>query len=188
VRVTRAQAAANRDRIIAGASRLFREKGIAGVAVADLMEEAGLTHGGFYGHFASKDDLAAEACRRTLGRSAEKWRALADGARAKPLAAIVANYLSARHRDNPGGGCSFATLAVDVARQDGPIRRAFTDGLRALFDVLSAYVPGRTAAARRKKALATMSGLVGAMVLARVVDDPALSDEILAAAAAEFSG
>jgi len=184
MRVSKEQAAENRRRIVEVAGALFREKGFNGIGVADLMKEAGLTHGGFYGHFASKDDLAAEACTGTLATAAERWERLAREKPEEALATIAGNYLSAKHRDKPATGCPIAALGVDAARQDGPVRRAFTEGLRPFIDTLTNLLPGRSKAARREKALATLSGLVGAVILARAVDDPALSDEILAAAKA----
>ena len=165
VRVTREQAAANREKILEIAGALFRERGFDGIGVADIMKRAGLTHGGFYGHFASKDDLAAEITARVLGRSGWMER------------------LSPRHRDDPGRGCLFAALGSDVVRQPRSVRRAFTEGLRLRVDALARLAPGRSAAVRRQKALATMAELVGALILSRAVDDPKFSDEILEAAA-----
>jgi TetR/AcrR family transcriptional repressor of nem operon len=150
------------------------------------MQDAGLTHGGFYGHFTSKDDLAAEACAKTLASSAERWARLVGEAPDEALAAIVGTYLSARHRDNPGDGCAYATLGPEAARQNPAIRRSFSDGIRAHTEILAGVLPGRSKAAQREKALATISGLVGALVLARAVEDVSLSDEILNAAKTEF--
>lgn len=186
MRVSKEQAAENRNRIIDVAGTLFRERGFAGIGVADLMKEAGLTHGGFYGHFASKDDLAAQACARTLAAAAAWWETQA-AAPGESLRAIVSSYLSEQHRDAPGRGCAIAALATDVSRQGSAVRRAFTDGLRPFIATLTRILPERREAARRKKALATLSGLVGALILARAVDDPALSTEILEAAATIFS-
>jgi TetR/AcrR family transcriptional regulator, transcriptional repressor for nem operon len=188
MRVTKEQAAENRGRIIDVASMLFRRKGFDGIGVADLMKSAGLTHGGFYGHFASKDDLAAKAYSHAIAATADRWSALADDRPADALRAIAASYLSARHRDNPGAGCPMVALGSDVARGDSSLRRAFTEGLRPLIDVLTQIAPGRSKASQREKALATMAGLVGAVILARAVDDPALSEEILGAAATAFGG
>jgi TetR/AcrR family transcriptional repressor of nem operon len=188
VKVSREQAAANHDRIVEVASELFRERGFEGVAVADLMKAAGLTHGGFYGHFDSKNDLAAQACARSLERSAEKWRTLAAEGGDESLKAITEHYLSDRHRDEPGRGCAYAALAADVARQNNPaLRHIFTGGLRPLIDVLTRLLPGQSRAARRKKALARLSGMIGAVILARAVDDAPLSNEILAAARSAVS-
>ena len=181
VRVTREQAAANREKILEVAGALFRERGFDGIGVAEIMERAGLTHGGFYGHFASKDDLAAEITARVLGRSG--WMERLTGTQKPSFSDLVRQYLSPRHRDDPGRGCLFAALGSDVVRQPRSVRRAFTDGLRLRVDALARLAPGRSAAARRQKSLATMAGLVGALILSRAVDDPKFSDEILEAAA-----
>jgi TetR/AcrR family transcriptional regulator, transcriptional repressor for nem operon len=185
MKVSREQVAEHRRRIVGAAGRLFREKGFDGVGVADIMKSAGLTHGGFYGHFASKEDLVAQACAGCA--NVDAWLAVTERAPKNPLAAIVGHYLSARHRDHPETGCLFAALGPDVARQRGGAQRAFADGLRARLDFLAKLVTGRSKAAKRKKAITTMSTLVGALVLARAVDDPSLSDEILSAAAANFT-
>jgi TetR/AcrR family transcriptional regulator, transcriptional repressor for nem operon len=181
VRVTREQAAANREKILEVAGALFRERGFDGIGVADIMKRAGLTHGGFYGHFASKDDLAAEITARVLGRSG--WMERLTGTPKPSFSDLVRQYLSPRHRDDPGRGCLFAALGSDVVRQPRSVRRAFTEGLRLRVDALARLAPGRSAAARRQKSLATMAGLVGALILSRAVDDPKFSDEILEAAA-----
>ena len=181
MRVTREEAAANRERILEVAGALFRERGFDGIGVADIMKRAGLTHGGFYGHFASKDDLAAEITSRVLGR--DGWLERLTGTARPSPGAVVRAYLSRRHRDDPGRGCLFAALGSDVVRQPRSVRRAFTDGLRLRVEALRRVLPGRSAAARRREALAMLSGLVGALILSRAVDDPKLSDEILDAAA-----
>ncbi|KMO41433.1 hypothetical protein VQ02_05530 [Methylobacterium variabile] len=181
MRVTREQFQENRRRILEAAGRLLREKGFSAVTVAEVMEAAGLTHGGFYGHFASKEDLAAQALAQALAPAPGRPGAAPD------LAGFVAGYLSAAHRDRPGGGCALAALGSEAARQPAPVRRAFTEGLEArLARMQEAVMPQALPEGDRAAALATMSGLVGALVLARAVDDPALSDEILAAARAAF--
>jgi TetR/AcrR family transcriptional regulator, transcriptional repressor for nem operon len=186
MKVTREQAEANRARIIEVAGELFREKGFDGIGVADLMKAAGLTHGGFYGHFQSKDDLAAQACERAMAGTLEKWTRYVAESPDEPLASLVSQYLSTRHRDNVRKGCLFASLGAESGRQGSAVRRTVTAGLRSMIDLLSGIVPGRSKAARREKALATMSGMLGAVVLARAVDDSALSEEILRAALATF--
>lgn len=189
MKVSKEQMAENRERILDVAAQLFREKGFDGIGVADLMKSAGLTHGGFYGHFASKDELMAEASARALQRLQAAWAAMAREAAAQgqePLAAIEAAYLSPRHRDAPGQGCLLAALGSDAARQGPAVRRAVTEGVRAQVEGLASLVPGRTKAARRQRALADYASLVGAMVLARAVDDEDLSNEILRAAAASL--
>jgi len=188
VRVSREQFTENRQRILEVAARLFREKGFEGVGVDGIMEEVGLTHGGFYGHFASKADLAEQACAVAVGRSAEKWEALADGPPATALAEITRSYLSKRHRDDPGAGCVIAALGGEVARRSDPVRTTVTSGVRAQIGILEGVVGGRSKGERREKAIAALSGMVGGMVLARLVDDPVLSNEILSGAAAAFGG
>jgi TetR/AcrR family transcriptional regulator, transcriptional repressor for nem operon len=183
MRVSREKAAENRARVVATASRLFRQKGFDGIGVADLMNEAGLTHGGFYGQFESKEQLAVEASRLQHDASAAKWRATVDANPKHPLAALIDQYLSKRHCDELGG-CMFAALAADAARQGDAVRATFTDGLEALLAVLVDVAPGRTKAARRRAAIATMAQLVGTVMLARAVDDRALAEEIRSSSAA----
>jgi TetR/AcrR family transcriptional repressor of nem operon len=182
MRVTREQADANREKVLDTAGMLFRKHGFDGIGVADIMKRAGLTHGGFYGHFSSKHDLAAEACARVLGRAG--WIERLTGTPNPSLERFVRDYLSPSHRDDPSRGCLFAAVGSDVVRQPRSVRRAFTEGLRSRLDALQKLIPGRSTAARREKTLATMAALVGALVLARAVDDPRLSDEILEATAA----
>lgn len=179
MKVTREQAAQNRERIVETAAQLFRERGFDGIGVADLMKEAGLTHGGFYGHFSSKEDLIAEAAARALTGSLTLWSKLADRTSGDPLSAVAGAYLSRKHRDDPGAGCLLAALGPDVSRQGPSVRRAVTGYVRSAIDLLTQLVPGRSRAARRQKAIGTYATLVGAMVLARAVDDRVLSQEIL---------
>src|SRR5262245_33321618 len=124
MKVTREEAARNRERIVDAAARLFRERGFEGIGVADLMKEVGLTHGGFYGHFASKDDLEVEACTRALAHSLALWRKRSEVTRGDPLSAITDVYLTAKHRDDPGAGCLLAALGSDVSRRGPSVRRA----------------------------------------------------------------
>jgi TetR/AcrR family transcriptional repressor of nem operon len=179
MKVSREQAAQNRERILEGAAQRFRERGFEGIGVADLMKEAGLTHGGFYGHFSSKEDLIAEASARALTRSLALLNELAERASADPVSAVADAYLSSRHRDNPGTGCLLAALGPDVARQGPAVRRAVSEYVRSAVDLLTRALPGKSRAAKRQKAIGTYATLVGAMVMARAVDDRALSQEIL---------
>jgi TetR/AcrR family transcriptional repressor of nem operon len=189
--VTREQVAKNRRRIVETASKLFREKGFDGVSVADIMKSAGLTHGAFYGYFASKDELAAQACANAVSNTMETWTALAALAGDKStdqLRAIVGSYVTASHRDDLGEGCVLAALGADAVRQCGAVRSAFTEGIRSTVAMLSMIAPGRSSAVQREKALVTLAGLVGTLTLARAADDPSLSDEILNAALKTFGG
>jgi TetR/AcrR family transcriptional repressor of nem operon len=183
MRVSREKAAENREKIVAAAGSLFREKGFDRAAVADLMKAAGLTHGGFYGHFESKDALVAEALSRVLAGSVERWRGYADKDPAGALARIVRRYLSTEMRDDPSGACAIPSLGAEVARQGQEARSAFTRGISGLVEALTRLMPRRSEEKRRAEALATLSALVGAVVLARAVDDRDFSDEILAATA-----
>ena len=180
MRVSREQAAQNRERIVETASRLFREKGYDGIGVADLMKSAGLTHGGFYGHFASKEDLLAEACGKAMANSVETWRKVLGNAPDNPRGVIARYYLTQQHRDNPGKGCALASLGPDAARVGEEVRQAMAEGLQAQLRVLADALTG-TPAERRREAIATYAALVGGLVLSRAVADKHQSDEILAA-------
>lgn len=173
------QAAQNRDRVLDVAAQLFRERGFDGIGVADLMKVAGLTHGGFYGQFASKEDLMAQACVRASQNSFKKFQAAADRTPDSPLTGVAHMYLSALHRDQPGNGCLIAALGADAAREGPPLRRAISEGVHSVVGLLAGLVRGRTRAVKRARALSTYASMVGALVLARAVDDEALSDEIL---------
>jgi TetR/AcrR family transcriptional repressor of nem operon len=184
MKVSRIQEAENHERILDVATRLFRERGIDGIGVADLMKAAGLTHGAFYGHFKSKEDLVAQACARAVSRMRQNWTNVIDQATGDPLEALAATYLTPKHRDSAGRGCPMAALGSEIARQGPPVRRAFTDELRPFLDYLSRIVQGNSNNLRRQRALATYAGLVGALIVSRAVDDPDLSNEILSAVAA----
>jgi TetR/AcrR family transcriptional repressor of nem operon len=187
MRVSREKAAQHRDRIIDAAGALFRAKGFGGIGVADIMKAADLTHGGFYGHFASKDDLVAQASRRTMVRAATNWTKLVEAAPDNPYAALLKHYLSPKHRDDPGKGCAFAALGNDAARSGKIVRKAFAEGLAPLIDILAQSIPGKSNAARRRKAVAAMATLVGALTMARAVEGTPLSDEMLEAAHRELA-
>ena len=187
MKVTREQAERNRERVVEAAARLFRERGFEGVGVADLMKSAGLTHGGFYGQFNSKEHLMVEACGQAQEESDQKWRELLEHTPKKPLSAIASFYLSPQHRDNPGTGCVVAALSIDAARQGTPVRAAFTEAVKRMVAFLEQFVPGRSAKTRRREALVTYASMVGAIVLARTVNDTALSEEILEAAHSQLA-
>jgi TetR/AcrR family transcriptional repressor of nem operon len=184
-RVSRAEAQSHREAITDASSRLFRERGLKAVSVADLMGAAGLTHGGFYGHFESKDALAAEATAHAFRQSAERWRrriARAADARAA-RAALVEPFLDPRSVPNAGQGCPTVALASDVAREDpaAPVRAAYAQGLEDLLAILAGVEPAGDAAAARRAALADYATMAGALLLARATAGTPLSDELLAA-------
>ena len=180
MRVSRQQAAENRQRIVEAGARLFRDGGFDGIGVDAIMKEAGLTHGGFYGHFASKDALAEEAVAHALEHSTA-WQD-----RMTSLAELVSIYLSPRHRADRANGCAVAALGADVARQRPVLRRTVAAGIRAQIDRIVSLLKGGTPANRRRRAIATYAGMVGALTLARAVDDPVLAQEILTAAQQTF--
>jgi TetR/AcrR family transcriptional regulator, transcriptional repressor for nem operon len=186
MRVSKDQAAENRARIINVASQQFRQKGFDGIGVADLMKNAGLTHGGFYGHFASKDDLIAVSCDEAMKRSAEKWSTLAERGSEEALNAIVSSYLAKSDCGGLANSCTMAMLAPDIARHGGEVQTKFTDGTKRLLGILASVTPGSSDVEKRENAIATMAGLVGAVVLSRAVNDPAFADEILNAGHAVF--
>src|SRR5271168_1737933 len=132
MKVSREKAVENRERIIDAAAALFRANGFGGIGVADIMKAADLTHGGFYGHFASKDDLVAQASRRAMDRAAVNWGNVTAKAPKNPYTALLDHYLSPRHRDDPGHGCAFAALSGEAARCSKPVRAAFARGLEPL--------------------------------------------------------
>jgi len=185
-RVSRAEAESHRQQITEASARLFKERGINGVSVADLMGAAGLTHGGFYGHFASKDALVGEAVAHAFAQSAERWRkrvaSQPDDAAGRAL--IVDKFLSAPSVREVGLGCPSVSLAADVAREPAaaPIRSAYLDGLEALVGILAGVEGGTDAAARRRAALADYATMAGALMLARATEGTPLSAEFLAAA------
>jgi TetR/AcrR family transcriptional regulator, transcriptional repressor for nem operon len=157
--------------ILDAASGLFRERGFEAVTVAEIMKAAGLTHGGFYGYFKSKDQLIAEALAETLAQTTTG--PLGD------LTTYAAEYLSRTHRDDLTGGCPTAALATETIHQRGGARTEMTTGQRQQIERFSRVAPGRTAARKRRAAIGNWAAMVGAMILARAIDDPALSDEVL---------
>jgi TetR/AcrR family transcriptional regulator, transcriptional repressor for nem operon len=179
MRVSREKCAENRERVLLAAGALFQEKGFDGVAVAEIMKAVGLTHGGFYGHFESKDDLEAQASRAGFARSTKKWRDIAARAPDRPFSALVRHYLSERHRDDPADGCALPCLAGEASRQSPAVRSAFSEGVSALIEVLTMAAPEPSLAQRRRAAIFAMAEMVGAVLLARSIDDADLSVEIL---------
>jgi TetR/AcrR family transcriptional regulator, transcriptional repressor for nem operon len=170
-------------RIVTIASKRFREKGLAGFGIAELMKEAGLTVGGFYKHFDSRDELVAEA----VGAGFGAWQRQKEGAEAggQPLSfeKLIDDYLSDVHRKNPGAGCPFSALAPEIARSDKRTRALTTEQVSQDLKLLAGLLPDKGKRAARERAILTFSALVGAMSLARAVSDEALSHEILKAVA-----
>jgi TetR/AcrR family transcriptional repressor of nem operon len=172
MRKSRKEAAQTRRQIVEAASREFRKNGIVATGLNALMKAAGLTHGGFYKHFASKDQLVAEACADAVDAAIASW-----GMEAQPtIDAAVAAYLSTRHRDNPASGCPLAAIGSELTRTDTKTREAATAGFVRLVDILA----GKAATAdARRRALVAAATMIGAVTISRMVTDPKLSAEIL---------
>ena len=184
---SRVEKARNHERILELGAARFREVGIEGVGVADLMKEAGLTHGGFYRHFGSRDDMVAEVVERAMasGRKALDPMTQSKGERHDVLARLIDFYLSAAHRDSLPTSCPVTALARDVARSNDRARSAYTQSVATFLEVFTRLAVGDRPKVRRAKAVGALSTLVGALSLARAVNDEDLSTEILKSAAAE---
>jgi TetR/AcrR family transcriptional repressor of nem operon len=183
MRVSRVQAAENRQTVINMASRLFREHGFDGIGLKDLMEAAGLTQGAFYKQFASKDDLAAQASERALESASRRWSAAAEANPKDPLSAVIAFYLSMGHRDERGDGCPVVALGADAARQGADVKASFEVGIRKYLEMLGHWVGEPDGEDSTHRAMATLSTMVGALVLSRAVNNKRLSKRLLQAAA-----
>jgi TetR/AcrR family transcriptional regulator, transcriptional repressor for nem operon len=166
----------NHERIVRTAAKRFREKGLAGVGIAELMQEVGLTVGGFYKHFDSRDDLVVEALRYALRIRRGQADAAASGERPLTYAKLVDDYLSEEHRDHPGSGCAISALAAEIGRGGRRTRALFTEEIRRAIQSIADLAPGK---AERSAAILTLSALVGALELSRAVSDEGLSCEIL---------
>jgi TetR/AcrR family transcriptional repressor of nem operon len=182
MRVSRIQAAENRQTVIDVASRLFRERGFDGIGLKDLMEGAGLTQGGFYKQFASKEDLVAQASGRALESATRRWSAAAAVNPEDPLGAVIAFYLSAEHREETMDGCPLVALGSDAARQGRDVKASFEAGIRAHLEVLGRLISAIDGEKPEGKAMAILSTMVGALTLSRVVNDPDLAQAFLDAA------
>ena len=180
MRVTKEVAEENRRKILETATTLFKTRGIENVSVADLMKAAGFTHGGFYNHFSSKADLAAETVRYAFEQALSALRGSSEmGGGPVAITERLSFYLSAEHRDDPTGGCPTGSLPVDVGRQPVEAQQAFAEGIERYIDMIAGMDQGDER--RREAAITTLSTLVGAIVLSRAVreGDPRLSDEVL---------
>jgi TetR/AcrR family transcriptional regulator, transcriptional repressor for nem operon len=176
MRQSREEKARTHDRIVELASRRIREAGMEGPGVAEIMQAAGLTHGGFYKHFGSRDALVAEAADHAYDAAERTVREVTQG-QDDPLGAFVDWYVSAGHRDNPATGCPVVALGDDVRRGNDQVRAAYREQVERYLANLEHFLGGGEDA--RRQATVALSTLVGSIVLARAVDDEALSDEIL---------
>ena len=172
MRQSREEKAKTHERIVQIASTRIREAGIEGPGVAEIMEAAGLTHGGFYKHFGSRDDLIAEAADRAFAESDRTVQELTEGGE-DPLAALVDWYLSTGHRDNPGTGCPVVALGGEISRGGDRVRASYRRQVERYLANLERLLGDR------QRATVALSTLVGSVMLARAVGDAPLSDEIL---------
>ena len=169
-------------RIVKKASVKLREKGAHGIGVADLMKDAGLTHGGFSAHFDSREALVIEAFNFAMDRANERWRKVAEEVTPeKRLATIVDGYLSAVHRDNPGQGCAIPALGAEIARESLKTRKAFSAKLEQMIDMMADQILDVPRKVARKQAMATVATMMGTIVMSRIAGNGELSEEILSA-------
>lgn len=183
MRYARDHKAATHEKILKGAVMRLKGNGAGSIAISELMEEAGLTHGGFYAHFKSRDALIEESFRDALDSTARRWRARAEKApRGEELAAIVNGYLTAEHRDDVTGGCALPALGAELARANAKTRRVFTTKLEEAIDLVASQRAGRATKAAREQAIGTIATMVGSLLLARAAaGDEELSMDILKA-------
>ena len=185
-KVTRAVADENHIKIKASAARLFAEKGMAEVTVAEVMQAAGMTHGGFYRHYESKIDLAAAACRYSFTNNAVGFfnmvssRAVDESA----LDSLLRLYLSEQHRDTPGIGCPVTSYAADIMREAyaSPLKQEYINGVKYVLSEITSLTPGTVLAERQEKAIGILSTIVGALCISRAVKGDAVSEQFLDAA------
>ncbi len=182
MRYSKDHKAETHERIVKNASVRLRERGAAGLGVAELMKDAGLTHGGFYAHFPSRDALISEAFAHAMQQTTGRWRKRAEQApEGKRLASIVNGYLSTEHRDDAGNGCALPSLGVEASRANQKIRKAFANKLEEMVEVVAEQFKDLPPKAARREAIAVISTMMGAIVLARTAGTGEFSDEILSA-------
>jgi TetR/AcrR family transcriptional repressor of nem operon len=180
MRKSKQEAAETRRRIVKAAAAEFRQNGIGGTGLSDLMAAAGLTHGGFYRHFDSKDQIVAEACTAAAKSLAEQLAASASKkSPQRGLKAIVENYLSAAHRDEPADGCPLAALGSEIARGDERTRAAATQALLKFVEIIASQFGKTRPDVARRRALVAAATMIGALTMSRIVTDSELSAAIL---------
>jgi TetR/AcrR family transcriptional repressor of nem operon len=179
MRVSRIQAAENRETVINVASRLFRKRGFDGIGLKDLMKSAGLTQGAFYKQFASKEDLAAQASKRAMESATRRWSAATAAKPEDPLGAVIAFYLSMGHRGQKMDGCPIVALGSDAARQGVDVKASFEAGIKEHLEILGGWIGEADGEESGTKAMAILSTMVGALTLSRIVNDPELAQAFL---------
>ncbi len=168
------------QRIVRKAAQQIRVEGVNGVGIAELMGQAGLTHGGFYAHFRNKDALLAEICREGMAETlGQLFQAIESAPAGTELSALVNSYLSVSHRDHPATGCVMPTLAADIARRPEEVRTAFTQAYEEFLERIFPFLPGDARENQLDEAIILLTGMVGAVLLARTINDPTLSERIL---------
>jgi TetR/AcrR family transcriptional regulator, transcriptional repressor for nem operon len=177
------QTAQTRLDIIEAASALFRERGLDGVSVAELMEKVGLTHGGFYKHFDSKEALMAEAAAAAFDESMREWRKAIEAKKDQdPVCALIDLYLSESHRKNLEHGCPVVSLGSEMTRSDGTVRNRFAKGVRGMIEAFVEQLGDKPLEQRRELAITIVASLVGTMVIARCSDNDKTAQAYLDAA------
>lgn len=180
MRVSREKALESREQVISTAARLLREQGFDGIGVADIMKAAGMTHGGFYRHFKSKEELAVKASERAIADTKALIVEELSKQPQDPLRVLVERYVSSSHCDDPGTGCILPALAADAARRDNPdLRQVFTTNIREYINQLGILLAARPAATVVRSPAAILAEMVGAVVLSRVISDETLADSFL---------
>jgi TetR/AcrR family transcriptional regulator, transcriptional repressor for nem operon len=175
---SKAETAETRKRILEVAAQAFKSKGITATGVAEIMVAAGLTHGAFYRHFASKEQLVAEACASSMDVLVESAEVAAEGGQASFLKHLE-DFLSAEYRDDTLGGCPLVAMGSELVRADTQTRRAASQGFQQLIDIVARWTPAEDLASARAEAMFTLSAMIGAVTMSRIVDDPEVSDQIL---------
>jgi len=170
-----------RRKIMEAAANTFRAHGTAGAGLTDVMREAGLTHGGFYAHFKSKDELIAAALKAANTARLARFRDVVSQSPDKSaITFAVDSYVNSRHREHPESGCSVATLGSELARENSAARHQMSENVRGWLETLAQFAPGANAADKMRVATGTYAAMIGGLIMARAVEDPHLSDRILA--------
>ncbi len=177
---------ASHERIVAAAAKAIRRSGYGGTGVADIMKAAGLTHGAFYAHFASREAMLAEAAARAGAESNALAASVMAAAPDQSLRALMHTYLSEAHRHNIEAGCPLSALGSEMPRQSPEVRRAATHHIKEMVDLIARQLPDWGQASAHERALATTAAMVGTLILARAVDDAALSEALCAATLKHF--
>lgn len=189
MRRSREEAAKTRQEIIKAASTLLRERGLHGISVAELMSEIGLTHGGFYTHFESKEALTSEALDAAFGESMRQWSSVLESARTKNgFTSLVDLYLTEEHLKDPGTGCAVPALGSEIARAGREVRESVAKGIGEMIEVFAKQMDDPLPERRRERAIVTVASLVGAIVMARCVNDERAAQSYLKATRSQLLG